>query len=401
MPASGPTVPTSADPAQVVEVVEPAHAGVASAAVAVRAVVRHEDVEPARAVVAGEVAHQRCVCPVPVNEDDRAVGRPGCGKVIAGQPCAVVRGDGPALVRRGSHPGPALAPGRGRGGGDQVAVAGGLVADGRLPDDRRVDQGRREPGRSRSCQARGGSQDAGRPGGHDRAPAGVPARAARSCCTPEPGPSARPGHPARRSPAESGVCTVTPLVGAAGQLPRSAAERAHRQARVDQTLPGRGDGALGRAGIPAQYRPVHSTSTWSPQRWPPRTCPSLTAFARTICGWTGQFPANCPDTADAILVTAAAAGMDLRNLATLAAEIQTRSAPMPRTTTARARCSRTGRCGWRPRSAAPGPHPRMHRGGHCGVGRAVRPRAAEDDRSMSSGITMRSKRRYASFENAS
>ena len=173
MPASGPTVPMQpADPAQVVEVVEPAHADVASAAVAVRAVVRHEDVEPARAVVAGEVAHQRCVGSVPVNEDDRAVSRAGCGKVIAGQPCAVVRGDGPALVRRGSHPCPALALGRGRGGGDQVAVVGGLVADWRLPDDRRVDQGRREPGRGRGCETRGGSQDAGRPGGHDRAPAG-------------------------------------------------------------------------------------------------------------------------------------------------------------------------------------------------------------------------------------
>ena len=67
----------SADPAQVVEVIEPANADVASAAIAVRAVVRHEDVEPARAVIAREVAHQRCVCPVPVNEDDRAVSLAG------------------------------------------------------------------------------------------------------------------------------------------------------------------------------------------------------------------------------------------------------------------------------------------------------------------------------------
>ena len=55
---------------------------------------------------------------------------------------------------------------------NQVAVVGGLAADGRLPDDRRIDQGRREPGRGRGREARGGSQDAGRPGGHDRAPAG-------------------------------------------------------------------------------------------------------------------------------------------------------------------------------------------------------------------------------------
>ena len=33
-----------------------------------------------------------------------------------------------------------------------------------------------------------------------------------------------------------------------------------QQAGVDQTLPGRGDCALGRAGIPARYRPGHSTA---------------------------------------------------------------------------------------------------------------------------------------------
>ena len=46
---------------------------------------------------------------------------------------------------------------------------------------------------------------------------------------------------------------MTPVVGAAGEVPRSAAGGALQQAGVDQTLPGRGDGALGRAGIPAQY----------------------------------------------------------------------------------------------------------------------------------------------------
>ena len=81
------------------------------------------------------------------------------------------------------------------------------------------------------------------------------------------------------------------------------------------------------------------------------------SHARTICGWTGQFPGSCRDTADAILVTAAAAGRDLRDLAALAAEIQARSRPMLPTMTARARCSRTGQCGWRPRSAAPGSWP--------------------------------------------
>ncbi len=51
------------------------------------------------------------------------------------------------------------------------------------------------------------------------------------------------------------------------------------------------------------------------------------SYARAICGWTGKLPADCRADADAILVAAAAAGMDLRDLTALAAEIYARSLP--------------------------------------------------------------------------
>ena len=51
------------------------------------------------------------------------------------------------------------------------------------------------------------------------------------------------------------------------------------------------------------------------------------SFARKICQWTDQLPEDCREAADAILVTAARAGMDLRGLAELAAEIYARSMP--------------------------------------------------------------------------
>ena len=51
------------------------------------------------------------------------------------------------------------------------------------------------------------------------------------------------------------------------------------------------------------------------------------SYARAICGWTGKLPADCRPDADAILVAAAGAGMDLRDLAALAAEIYARSLP--------------------------------------------------------------------------
>ena len=51
------------------------------------------------------------------------------------------------------------------------------------------------------------------------------------------------------------------------------------------------------------------------------------SFGRAICSWTGRLPQDCRPAADAILVRAAGAGMDLRGLAGLAAEIYERSRP--------------------------------------------------------------------------
>ena len=51
------------------------------------------------------------------------------------------------------------------------------------------------------------------------------------------------------------------------------------------------------------------------------------SYARTICTWTDKLPGDCRPDADAILVGAAGAGMDLRDLAALAAEIYARSLP--------------------------------------------------------------------------
>jgi hypothetical protein len=51
------------------------------------------------------------------------------------------------------------------------------------------------------------------------------------------------------------------------------------------------------------------------------------SFARTVCLWTDKLPEDSRDTADRILVGAAAAGMDLRGLAELAGEMDARSRP--------------------------------------------------------------------------
>ena len=53
------------------------------------------------------------------------------------------------------------------------------------------------------------------------------------------------------------------------------------------------------------------------------------SYGRTICQWTGRLPGDCRAAADAILLSAAQAGMDLRDLAGLAAEIYERSRPGP------------------------------------------------------------------------
>ena len=51
------------------------------------------------------------------------------------------------------------------------------------------------------------------------------------------------------------------------------------------------------------------------------------SFGRTICRWTDKLPAQCRGAADEVLLTAANAGADLRDLAGLAAEIYVRSLP--------------------------------------------------------------------------
>jgi uncharacterized protein DUF222 len=51
------------------------------------------------------------------------------------------------------------------------------------------------------------------------------------------------------------------------------------------------------------------------------------SYARAVCRWTDRLPEDCRDNADAILVSAAQMGMDLRDLAALAAEIEARSRP--------------------------------------------------------------------------
>jgi hypothetical protein len=49
------------------------------------------------------------------------------------------------------------------------------------------------------------------------------------------------------------------------------------------------------------------------------------SYARMLCGWTDKLPGDCRPAADAILVGAAGKGMDLRDLAGLAAEMYARS----------------------------------------------------------------------------
>ena len=51
------------------------------------------------------------------------------------------------------------------------------------------------------------------------------------------------------------------------------------------------------------------------------------SYGRTICQWTDRLPEDCRPAADAILLSAAQAGMGLRDLAGLAAEMYERSRP--------------------------------------------------------------------------
>ena len=76
------------------------------------------------------------------------------------------------------------------------------------------------------------------------------------------------------------------------------------------------------------------------------------SFARAICTWTDKLSADCREAADAILLAAARAGGDLRDLRR-GWRRKSCPGPCPRTRT-RTRRSRTGPCGWRLRSTAPG-----------------------------------------------
>ena len=77
------------------------------------------------------------------------------------------------------------------------------------------------------------------------------------------------------------------------------------------------------------------------------------SYGRTICCWTDKLPEDCRPAADAILLSAARAGMDLRDLAGLAAEMYERSRPdLPDEDPARAfgdRAVRLETCGCRER----------------------------------------------------
>ena len=76
------------------------------------------------------------------------------------------------------------------------------------------------------------------------------------------------------------------------------------------------------------------------------------SMARIICGWTGKLPAGCRQAADDILIAAAGAGSGGRTWPRWPR--RSTPGPCPRTRTTRNHPSRTGRCGWRPRSPGPG-----------------------------------------------
>ena len=75
------------------------------------------------------------------------------------------------------------------------------------------------------------------------------------------------------------------------------------------------------------------------------------SLARLICDWTDKLPEDLRADADGILLAAVLGGADQHDLARLAREMLDRAqtAPEPGMTGLR-----SGRCGWAPRSAAPG-----------------------------------------------
>ena len=101
------------------------------------------------------------------------------------------------------------------------------------------------------------------------------------------------------------------------------------------------------------------------------------SYGRTICQWTDKLPEDCREAADAILLSAAKAGMDLRDLAGLFAEMYERSrSELPDEDPGRAFADRARAAGdhvpGRGRSQR-GPDPGLRRRGRRCAGCAVGP----------------------------
>ena len=77
------------------------------------------------------------------------------------------------------------------------------------------------------------------------------------------------------------------------------------------------------------------------------------SWARSICDWTDRLPEECREEADEILLGAAGRGWTCGTWPGWPGRCM-RSPGRRTPRTSRAGCSRTGRSGWRPRSAAPG-----------------------------------------------
>ena len=126
------------------------------------------------------------------------------------------------------------------------------------------------------------------------------------------------------------------------------------------------------------------------------------SYGRTICQWTDKLPEDCREAADAILLSAAQAGMDLRDLAGLAAEIYERSrSELPDEDPARAFEDRGGAAGDHLRRRGRddrGPDPGVRRGRRRRCWTRCPPRPGPRMTGPgSSGTTTRCRRRCAAW----
>ena len=101
------------------------------------------------------------------------------------------------------------------------------------------------------------------------------------------------------------------------------------------------------------------------------------SVARTICAWTDKLPGDCREAADTILVTAARAGMDVRDLAGLAGgdlrPVAARGPGQGPGSGVRGPVRQAGDHVRRRRGAVRRPDAGVRGGGDRGAGRAVRP----------------------------